>query len=202
MINCGCWIQSICSRCIQHHLLCRESLIWFWSLIFAVHCIELYTREVGRLNWVLKFFGLSYTDSGSKTSADGFEDNNMYLLWIKIQVGETRQLEKELLALRRKCEQVNKEKDTSMFSKRIAMAEVANWCLSWENVFVICRATHYWTRWHLENAVQVFPTGLRYPMCAVISWLQFMGSLLRSVLFVRSWSHYVGSSSGRIRYFL
>jgi hypothetical protein len=69
---------------------------------------------------------LSYTDSGSKTSADGFEDNNMYLLWIKIQVGETRQLEKELLALRRKCEQVNKEKDTSMFSKRIAMAEVAN----------------------------------------------------------------------------
>jgi hypothetical protein len=53
-------------------------------------------------------------------------NNNMDLLWIKIQVGETRQLEKELLALRRKCEQVNKEKDTSMFSKRIAMAEVAN----------------------------------------------------------------------------
>jgi hypothetical protein len=69
---------------------------------------------------------LSYTVSGSKTSTDGFEDNNMDLLWIKIQVGETRQLEKELLALRRKCEQVNKEKDTSMFSKRIAMAEVAN----------------------------------------------------------------------------
>jgi hypothetical protein len=69
---------------------------------------------------------LSYTGSGSKTSTDGFEDNNMYLLWIKIQVGETRQLEKELLALRRKCEQVNKEKDTSMFSKRIALAEVAN----------------------------------------------------------------------------
>ncbi len=65
-------------------------------------------------------------------------NNNMDLLWIKIQVGETRQLEKDLLALRRKCEQVNKEKDTSMFSKRIAMAEVANWCLNWENVFVIC----------------------------------------------------------------
>ncbi|CAK9880679.1 unnamed protein product [Sphagnum jensenii] len=47
-------------------------------------------------------------------STSGFEDNNMYLLWIKIQVGETRQLEKELLALRRKCEQVNKEKDTSI----------------------------------------------------------------------------------------
>jgi len=69
---------------------------------------------------------LSYTGSDSKTSTDGFEDHNMYLLWIKIQVGETRQLEKELLALRRKCEQVNKEKDTSMFSERIAMAEVAN----------------------------------------------------------------------------
>jgi hypothetical protein len=65
---------------------------------------------------------LSYTGSGSKTCKDGFEDNNMGLLCIKIQVGETRQLEKELLALRRKCEQVNKEKDTSMFSKRIAMA--------------------------------------------------------------------------------
>jgi hypothetical protein len=25
-----------------------------------------------------------------------------------------------------------------MFSKRIAMAEVANWCLNWENGFVIC----------------------------------------------------------------
>lgn len=30
-----------------------------------------------------------------------------------MQVSETKQLEKELLTLRRKCDQVNKEKDTS-----------------------------------------------------------------------------------------
>jgi hypothetical protein len=59
---------------------------------------------------------------------DRSADDKLRLLNTKYlqQVGETRQLEKELLALRRKCEQVNKEKDTSMFSKRIAMAEVAN----------------------------------------------------------------------------
>jgi hypothetical protein len=55
---------------------------------------------------------------------DRSADDKLRLLNTKYlqQVGETRQLEKELLALRRKCEQVNKEKDTSMFSKRIAMA--------------------------------------------------------------------------------
>jgi hypothetical protein len=45
---------------------------------------------------------------------DRTADDKLRLLNTKYlqQVGETRQLEKELLALRRKCEQVNKEKDT------------------------------------------------------------------------------------------
>ncbi|KAH8953144.1 hypothetical protein BDL97_08G008000 [Sphagnum fallax] len=45
---------------------------------------------------------------------DRSADDKLRLLNTKYlqQVGETRQLEKELLALRRKCEQVNKEKDT------------------------------------------------------------------------------------------
>jgi hypothetical protein len=58
--------------------------------MFVFHYIELYTKEVRKLNWVCKFFGLSYISFGSKTSTHGFEDNNMDMLWIKIQVEETR----------------------------------------------------------------------------------------------------------------
>lgn len=40
--------------------------------------------------------------------------------WDWMQVSETKQLEKELLTLRRKCDQVNKEKDTSRLLSKFA----------------------------------------------------------------------------------